>query len=309
LLYEAVELADAVRKNGVAHVHSPAIGRPAAVALVAARLAGAAYSVEVSGPAMHRAAARQGVADLVREATFVVTSSRFDQRFVERLVEGARPPPVHVIYDGIDLDSVSSRQHHRSGVTKTYRILALGPLVERSGFRDLLRACALMRERGLDFACDVIGAPDARADTVAWVELRKLHRELDLGSFVHFWGAQPAEAVARAYARADVVVLPGVVARDGSLDSLPRPLLEAMAAGLAVVASRVGAVDEIVTDGVDGALVPPGDPRALASVLERLAGDATLRERLGAAARSKAEARFGVARSEALALTFRRLMS
>ena len=65
-----------------------------------------------------------------------------------------------------------------------------------------------------------------------------------------------------------------------------------MAAGLPVVASRVGGVPEQVVDGETGLLVDPGDPKPLAAALERLTGDPALRRRLGAAGRVRAEERF-----------------
>jgi glycosyltransferase involved in cell wall biosynthesis len=72
----------------------------------------------------------------------------------------------------------------------------------------------------------------------------------------------------------------------------PVSVLEAMAAGLPVVASRVGGVPEQVVDGETGLLVDPGDPKPLAAALERLTGDPALRRRLGAAGRARAEERF-----------------
>ncbi len=71
-------------------------------------------------------------------------------------------------------------------------------------------------------------------------------------------------------------------------------ILEAMAAGLPVVASAVGGVPELVVDGETGLLVPPGDERALAAALARIVGDASLRTRLGAAGRARAEERFAL---------------
>ena len=72
-------------------------------------------------------------------------------------------------------------------------------------------------------------------------------------------------------------------------------LLEAMAAGLPVVASDVGGVAELVTEGETGALVPPHDPPTLATALECLVADRELRERLGAAGRERAQTHFGLA--------------
>jgi glycosyltransferase involved in cell wall biosynthesis len=76
-------------------------------------------------------------------------------------------------------------------------------------------------------------------------------------------------------------------------EGLPVTVLEAMAAGLPVVASRVGGIPELVVDGETGFLVPPGDAYGLAYAIDRLLGDATLRERFGAAGRCRVEGGFG----------------
>ena len=82
------------------------------------------------------------------------------------------------------------------------------------------------------------------------------------------------------------MVVPSVVDRAGNVDGLPNVLLEAMAAGRAVIASRVAGIPDVVTDGVDGILVEEKDVAGLAAALARLAGDPALRQRLGASARA-----------------------
>jgi glycosyltransferase involved in cell wall biosynthesis len=86
------------------------------------------------------------------------------------------------------------------------------------------------------------------------------------------------ERVAELIAEADILALPSFS------ENLPVSVIEAMGAGLAVVTTPVGAVEDIVEDGVTGLLVPPGDVDALTEALTRLVGDKALRDRLGAAA-------------------------
>ena len=88
---------------------------------------------------------------------------------------------------------------------------------------------------------------------------------------------------------ASVVVLPS------ESEALPTVLLEAAAAGCPVVASDVGGVREIVDDGATGLLVPPQDEKALATALVRILSDPELGERMGHAARAKAESQFSIA--------------
>jgi glycosyltransferase involved in cell wall biosynthesis len=99
-------------------------------------------------------------------------------------------------------------------------------------------------------------------------------------------GFVPPSEVSEWYARAAVVCVPSL--REG----YGMTAREAMAHGRAVVASRVGGLQDAIRDGETGLFVPPGDPQALRAAVERLLADGALRERLGAAARAEARARF-----------------
>ena len=160
-------------------------------------------------------------------------------------------------------------------------VLGLGRLVEKKGFTHLVEAAA--RVPGVHVA--LAGDGDLR-DALG---VQAAHA----GAPVRLVGALDRDAVAAALAAADIVAVPSVVDRAGNVDGLPNVLLEAMAAGRAVVASRVAGIPDVVTDGVDGILVAPGDSGALAAALGRLAADPVLRARLGTAARTTVATRLG----------------
>jgi glycosyltransferase involved in cell wall biosynthesis len=100
-------------------------------------------------------------------------------------------------------------------------------------------------------------------------------------------GARTRAEVARIVSRCDAAVLASSPTRDGSCEGIPVALMEAMSAGLPVVATRIGGIPELVEDGSTGYLVPPSDSAALAAALERLAQDRSLRESMGRAGREK----------------------
>jgi glycosyltransferase involved in cell wall biosynthesis len=93
-------------------------------------------------------------------------------------------------------------------------------------------------------------------------------------------GPMPPAALAGEYGRASLFVLPS------RSENAPLTVREALAAGVPIVATQVGGVDELVTDGVDGLLVPPGDPVTLAAAIERLLAPA-VQARFAAAARAR----------------------
>jgi glycosyltransferase involved in cell wall biosynthesis len=153
------------------------------------------------------------------------------------------------------------------------RIAFVGRLTREKGVFDLLEALALLREWEPAVRVELAGDGDAGA--VA----RRAH-ELGIGDRVLVRGwCSPAER-SRIVERAGIFVLPSYA------EGLPMSLLEAMAAGCAVVAARTGGIPDVVREGANGLLVEPGEPVALAAAILRLLSDRALAERLGGAARA-----------------------
>lgn len=176
------------------------------------------------------------------------------------------------------------------------RVLAVGQLVERKGLDVLVAALASLPApagRRPAVAAVVVGAGPAGPALEA--EARRL------AAPVSFAGAQSAAAVQAEMARASLFALPS------RAENLPMALLEAMAAGLPSVASRVGGVAEALdADGEApcGLVVPPGDPRALAGAIARLLDDPATAHAMGQRARARARALYGM---EAMAANWLRL--
>jgi len=190
-----------------------------------------------------------------------------------------------VVHCGVRPDEFAFRL--RTACQHPLEILAVGRAVPKKGFADLLDALARLDRDGLPWRATLVGGGPLLADLEARRERLGL-RDLRIAGPL-----QQAEIRAM-LARADVFVLPCVVAADGDVDGIPVSLMEAMAAGCPVGSTTVSGIPELLDDGRAGLLVAPGDPAALAAALRRLASEPALVERLSAAGRRRIEAAFAV---------------
>jgi glycosyltransferase involved in cell wall biosynthesis len=197
---------------------------------------------------------------------------------------------VQTCYSGLDLDRVP-RTADGAGVRarhtfhgETFLVGAVANLFPRKGYEHLIRAVGLAARDVPALGCLIVGEgnPGYRA------ALEALSRDLGLADRVLFAGFQ--SDVYPYLAAMDLFVLPSV------MEGFGIALLEAMAMGRAVVATKVGGVPEVVEDGVTGLLVPPADPGSLARAIVRLAEAPALRRAMGEAGARRVREQFHVAR-------------
>jgi colanic acid/amylovoran biosynthesis glycosyltransferase len=298
LFDKAVFLAGLLQDRHVGHLHSPWADAFAFTALLASRLSRTSFSVQARAYDLHRLSYpyRNGLRAVLRHADFIVTNAEYNRAYIESYAGAGAIPPIHRIYEGVDVGAIAPRAGRRSTREKPH-LLCVGQMIEPKGLVYLLEACALLRQRGHRFTCAIVGPEDEQLSTNYVIRLKKLHRRLRLEGLVTFEGEQPFARVLESYRQADVFVLPCVPAHDGHRDITPNALMEAMAVGLPVVSTAITAIPELVEDGVSGLLVPPADPAALADAIETVLGDAELGRMLGEAARRRVEERFDIERN------------
>ncbi len=201
----------------------------------------------------------------VRRADLVVTTSRYAAARLRTLYGLDREPVI--VPELIDLANWRTllAYHGAQRDASRFTVLTVCRFYPRKRLHVLLEAAALLRKRVPKLEVRIVGGgPEER-------RLRSLARRLDLEGCVRWLGNLTQEELAREYNRADVFCLPSVQEGFGIV------FLEAMAAGKPIVAARAAAIPEVVPQGL---LVEPEDPRALASGLEQICGDASLRSRL-----------------------------
>ncbi len=224
---------------------------------------------------------------LLRGVQAVIVPTRDLGGFLRR--RGVPPARLHVIPNAIEIPA-DYRRPDRGDPPGPLRLLYVGRLSAEKDPINLLQAARLLLARGAKLEVTLAGDGPERANV-----------ERAAGE----WGLLPAlcllghvSDVARAMANADILVSPS------QTECMPNAVLEAMLAGLPVVATAVGGVGEMMCDGVHGLLCPPRDPGALAEAIARLADQPDLRRRLAdnAYARVRAEYSFEVRMRRVLSL-------
>lgn len=212
----------------------------------------------------------------LRRARLIVTPSQYLKRLAG--LWGIPAGRICVIYNAFEPPAAEPDTPHIP-LDTAWRIVTVCRLTPWKGVDGLLEALAGLPDTGLVVVGDGPEAP----------RLHKLAEELGVAGRVHFAGQVPRQKVG-GYLRAA-----GLFVLNSTYEGLPHIVLEAMAAGLPVIAAAAGGTGELVQDRINGLLVPPGDPQALRRAIAELSGDPALRQRLADGAREQL-ARFGYER-------------
>jgi glycosyltransferase involved in cell wall biosynthesis len=283
-LYQAVYVGVRLREIGIGHVHAHFAGMAARTAFWIHKFFPITFSFTAHANDIF--APRDfaiGLDKLVNAARVIVTETDYAARFLQgRFPERANR--VHRVYNGLDLAEFSRSDFSSAPPL----VVAVGRLIAKKGFADLIRACGLLAERGKAFRCEIIGQGPLER------ELRKQIEKFGLQNRVALPGARPQNEIRKRLAAASIFVLPSVIDPEGGMDNLPSVIMEAMAAGLPVVSTAIGGIPEMVIESETGYLVQPGDAVALAGAIEKVVDDRSLADRLGEAGYERAQRLFSI---------------
>ena len=297
-LYQAAYLGPRLQALGVRHVHAHFAGLAARTAYWIERFFGISFSFTAHANDIFAPKSFEiSLGELISAARAVVTVSDFGVRFLREKYPG-EAAKIHRVYNGIDLG-----RFPRAEFTATpAAIVSIGRLIEKKGFHDLIEACRVLRERGVEFRCEIIGeGPLERA-------LRDQITAAGLTTVITLTGPLPQGEVIERLARSALFALPCVAEVGGGMDNLPTVVMEAMAVGLPVISTALGGVPEMVRDGITGLLVPEHQPVALADALAQILADQRLARSLGEAGRQRAAELFAIHKSaEALRALFQQI--
>jgi glycosyltransferase involved in cell wall biosynthesis len=275
---QAASLIDSLNGQKVSGIHGYFAHLPAEVAQAAAKQLRVPFGFSTHARDARKVAATE-LAERAGRAACVIACNSDVAMEVSRNRSG-----VCLMPHGVDLERFRLRPPPPD---KPLRLLAVGRLVEKKGFDILIAAAAQL---SLPFQLRIVGeGPERR-------RLEGLIAEAGLEGRVTLCGARTHMELPHEYANAHAIIAPSVIDSTGDRDGLPNVILEAMASGRAVIASDVSAIGSAITNCETGILTPPGDPASLASAIERIAGNVSLRADLGRRARMRIERDYEIGR-------------
>lgn len=268
------------------HIHAHFATYPALAAWFIARLTGVPYSFTAHAHDLF--VYQEGLARKVDGAAFVVAISEFNRNFLAD--EVGATTPVHVVRCGV----IPERYERKVAQIPEHgpvRGACVAGLRDYKGHRYLLEALAGPDRELARVRVDLVGTGPLES------ELRQLVTRLGLGDRVRFLGGMSEDDVVQVLEAADFFVLPSIVAADGNTEGVPVALMEALAAGVPAIATRVSGVPELVRPGETGLLAEPGDAGDLRRRILELLADPDAAVVRAVAGRELVAAQFDVERS------------
>ncbi len=276
---EAIALWGHAKRLGVRHLHAHLANVAADICWWASEFGNSAegakdwrWSFTMHGPTELFAVERFNLARKVAHADLVVCISDFTRSQLMYVSEPDDWAKLRVVHCGADLSRYPLAPPRRG---PGFVVLCVARLAAQKGLDVLLSAVKLLADGGTDVQLVLVGDGPMRD------RLTRRAERLGIKGRVVLEGAVGQDEMAAYYAGADVFCLPSFA------EGVPVVLMEAMASGRAVVATRVAGVPELVEDGVSGLLVAPGNAEELAAALQRLASSPEERESMGRAGRRK----------------------
>jgi colanic acid/amylovoran biosynthesis glycosyltransferase len=271
---EAAMLVQLMRKYSLSHLHNHFADSSCSVAMMAATMGGTSYSFTIHGSAEFYEPKYWRLDEKVRRALFVNCISYFCRSQVMLFAPPECWRKLRIVHCAVDPNQFEVKTHQGRG----QRLLFVGRLNYVKGLPLILEVVARREGVILDIAGD---GPDRAF-------LEELVGALGISSRVTFCGYQSQQQVRALLHRADVFLMASFA------EGVPVVLMEAMAAGVPVVATRIAGIPELVRDGCSGLLVSPSNVDEMSAAVDRLLGDAELRNRFAIAARRDIERDFSV---------------
>ena len=217
--------------------------------------------------------------DVIKKASEIMTIADFNKNHIQSKLDIAKD--IEIIHSAVNLDFFKPEDVEKSSNS----IVTVCRLSEEKGIVYLLEACHLLNKRNIQYECTIIGEGPEKENYEELIDRLSIPN-IDIISYL------PHEEIKKYLNRSTVFVLPSIIGSSGLGDIMANSLKEAMAMGVPVITSNIRANGELIDDGINGILIPPKDPVAIADAVESIFDNPALGIRMAEEGRKKIEKDF-----------------
>ena len=218
------------------------------------------------------------------DAKKVVTISEFNKKYMNEQLD-IPLEKIEVVPNSKYLQKLMPIKEYR---TSPFKIISVSRIVEKKGYPYLVEACGILKEKGIEFCCEIQGEGPQKAELKRLIKENNLEKEIKLG------GALAHKEVLQFMGTGSVFVLPCIRAHNNDMDGTPNVLMESMAIEVPTISTDVTGIPEFIDDEVNGIIVPQKNPEALAEAILKIKNNPVFAEKIRKRSREKIKDKFNV---------------
>lgn len=258
-------------KTNPYHLHSHFAHSPTTLTYYVHKITGLKYSISAHAKDIYTIS-KEELKSKIESCEFLTTCTSFNYHYIRDKI--LKTDKVKLSYHGINTDYFKPTEIDCLSSQQPYLLCSVGRLVDKKGYDVILKALSLLKRKGINFRYDVFGAGELES------EVKGLISDLDLKDQVRLLGAASHETISERLAQKGIFICGSKISSTGDRDGIPNTIAEAMSMELAVVATKVSGIPELIQHKESGWLVEPESPAEMSDAIEYLIQNPVITEQI-----------------------------
>ena len=278
-----------LKSKPISHIHAHFAFVSSDIALILSKLMGIKYSLTAHANDIY--AKNDTIKLKIREASFIITCTKYNRNYLNKLTSFNYEGKIHTVYHGIDISKWTPDIHHKRSDSNVIHLLSIARLVEKKGLIYLLEAVNVLIKNGTKVRSTIIGEGPLKKQLENYIDDNKLN------DFIRIHDFTSQDEIKKHYLNADIFVLPCIIAKNGDMDGLPNVIAESLAMGVPVVTTNISAIPELIENENTGLLVPEKNALAIVDAVLKLSYNPELYRNIALNGKVKVKTGFSLLKS------------
>jgi glycosyltransferase involved in cell wall biosynthesis len=272
-----------IRKEKIKHIHNHFAGPNVDYAYVLNKVIGIPYTFTTHAYDIF-SEVQKDMKKWANNAKKVIAVSKFNKKYMNKKL-GIPLNKIQIITYSKYLDKLKPLKKHRRS---PFKIISISRLAEKKGYPYLIEACKILKDKKIEFSCEIQGEGPERKKLEMLIKKYRLKNKVKLGE------ALTHEEVIEFMKTGSVFVLPCIRAKNGDMDGIPNVLMESMALEIPTISTDVTGIPELIDNNINGIIVPQNNAESLAQAIIKIKNNPDFADKIRKKGRKKVMEKFNV---------------